>query len=60
MELINPNNNKFKHIVVTKEVYEQLRDQGKIGDSFNDVVKRLLGKDSTIISKNLSNIGENQ
>lgn len=34
---------KLKHIVVTNEVYEQLRNQGKVGDSFNDVVRRLLG-----------------
>jgi predicted CopG family antitoxin len=38
---------KLKHIAVTNEVYEQLRNQGKVGDSFNDVVKRLLGKEST-------------
>jgi predicted CopG family antitoxin len=40
---------KLKHIAVTTEVYEQLRNQGKVGDSFNDVVKRLLGKESTTV-----------
>ena len=48
---LNPKYHKFKHIVVTKEIYEQLRNEGKIGDSFNDVVKRLLGKESTIAAK---------
>ena len=41
------NQKKSKHIVVTNEVYEQLCNQGKVGDSFNDVVKKLLGKETT-------------
>jgi predicted CopG family antitoxin len=43
----NPHQNKLKHIAVTNDVYEQLRSQGKLGDTFNDVVKRLLGKETT-------------
>ena len=50
---------KLKHIVVTNDVYEQLRSQGKVGDSFNDVVKKLLGSGSSVI-RELNNTGENQ
>ena len=42
---------KLKHIAVTTEVYQRLRNQGKVDDSFNDVVKRLLGKESTTAVK---------
>lgn len=50
---------KLKHIAVTNEVYEQLSNQGKAGDSFNDVVERLLGRNATP-NEILKNIGENQ
>jgi hypothetical protein len=55
------NNRKFKHIVVANEIYEQLRNHGKIGDSFNDVVKRLLGREpKTTAAEHLQNQGEQQ
>ena len=33
----------FKHILVDEESYQGLRNRGKAGDSFNDVIKKLLG-----------------
>lgn len=33
---------KFKHIVVSKDIFEELKNLGKAGDSFNDVIKKLL------------------
>ena len=39
-------NNEFKHIVVTKENYEKLKERGKLGDTFNDVITRILEKSS--------------
>ena len=33
---------QLKHITVSVENYEKLRDLGKTSDSFNDVVSRLL------------------
>jgi|tagenome__1003787_1003787.scaffolds.fasta_scaffold20478167_3 hypothetical protein len=51
---------KLKHIAVTNEVYEQLRNQGKVGDSFNDVVKRLLGRVFSVSAEHLQDKGEQQ
>jgi len=34
---------KLRHIVVTEENYSRLKELGKAGDSFNDVIKELLG-----------------
>ena len=47
-----------KHIVVTSDVYEQIRSLGKLGDTFNDVVKRLLllGKETTTNTTTNSNL----
>lgn len=33
---------EFLHIVVTREIYDKLRKRGKMGDSFNDVITKLL------------------
>jgi len=33
----------FKHILVDEESYQSLRNLGKTGESFNDVIKKLLG-----------------
>ena len=52
------NKSNMRHIIVSYEIYEQLRSQGKLGDTFNDVVKRLLGKETTIpINSNLKDKG---
>jgi predicted CopG family antitoxin len=32
----------FKHIAVNQEVYQRLKNLGKAGDSFNDVLIQLL------------------
>jgi predicted CopG family antitoxin len=34
--------NKLKHITVGQEVYQKLKDLGRAGDSFNDVLLRIL------------------
>ena len=31
----------FKHIIVDEENYQSLRNLGKTGESFNDVIKKL-------------------
>ena len=31
----------FKHIIVDEENYQSLRNLGKSGESFNDVIKKL-------------------
>jgi predicted CopG family antitoxin len=33
---------QLKHITVNKQVYQKLRDLGKTGDSFNDVLMKIL------------------
>ncbi len=35
---------KLKHITVNQEVYQKLKDLGGAGDSFNDVLVRILAK----------------
>ena len=35
---------KLKHITVNQEVYQELKNLGKAGDSFNDVLVRILEK----------------
>jgi predicted CopG family antitoxin len=35
---------KLKHITVNQEVYQKLKNLGKAGDSFNDVLVRILEK----------------
>lgn len=37
---------QLKHITVSVENYEKLRDLGKTADSFNDVVTKLLEQNS--------------
>lgn len=32
----------LKHIVISNENYEALKDLGRTGDSFNDVISKLL------------------
>ena len=33
---------KLKHITVNQEVYQELKNLGRAGDSFNDVLVRIL------------------
>lgn len=42
--------NKLKHITVNQEVYQELKNLGKAGDSFNDVLVRIL-KNQHILKK---------
>jgi predicted CopG family antitoxin len=35
---------KLKHITVNQEVYQELKNLGRAGDSFNDVLVRILEK----------------
>lgn len=35
---------KLKHITVNEEIYQKLKNLGKAGDSFNDVLIRILEK----------------
>ena len=35
---------QLKHITVNQEVYQKLKNLGKAGDSFNDVLVRILEK----------------
>jgi predicted CopG family antitoxin len=35
---------KLKHIVVTEENLDKLKNLGKAGDSFNDVISQILEK----------------
>ncbi len=35
---------KLKHITVNQEVYQKLKDLGKAGDSFNDVLTKILAE----------------
>ena len=35
---------EFRKIVVRKNVYNQLKDLGRAGDSFNDVLEKILSK----------------
>lgn len=37
---------KLTTIAITEEIYEKLRDLGKTGDSFNDVITRLVNAES--------------
>jgi hypothetical protein len=37
-------NSKFKRIVVSENIYQKLKNLGKAGDSFNDVLVRTLAK----------------
>ena len=37
---------KLKHITVNQDVYQKLKNLGKAGDSFNDVLVRILEKNS--------------
>src|SRR6188472_37405 len=46
------NNTRFKQILVDLDNYNALKDLGKAGDSFNDVVRALLTK--TNATKDLS------
>lgn len=44
MNLENLSRSKIKHIIVTELTYEKLKEKGKLGDTFNDVIMRLLEK----------------
>lgn len=34
----------FKHILVTDEIYQKLKDKGKFQESFNDILSEMLKK----------------
>jgi predicted CopG family antitoxin len=54
-----PYKNKFRHIIISDETYQNLRNHGKLGDTFNDVVKRLLERESIIdVDEKLEKITE--
>ncbi len=36
--------NKLRHITVNEEVYQKLKNLGKAGDSFNDVLTKILAE----------------
>ncbi|MBT4326359.1 MAG: hypothetical protein HOD60_05545 [Candidatus Nitrosopelagicus sp.] len=38
------NQKSYKHIVVSEELFEKLRELGRTGESFNDVLKKLVGE----------------
>ena len=38
------NQKSYKHIVVTDEIFQKLQNLGKTGESFNDVLKKLVGE----------------
>jgi len=38
--------NSQHHIRVSRENYSRLKEMGKLGDSFNDVIKKLLEKET--------------
>jgi predicted CopG family antitoxin len=40
---------KLKHITVNEEVYQKLKNLGKAGDSFNDVLVRILEKEIQLL-----------
>ncbi len=35
---------KLKHITINQDVYQKLKDLGKAGDSFNDVLTKILAE----------------
>ncbi|HET9807219.1 MAG TPA: antitoxin VapB family protein [Nitrososphaeraceae archaeon] len=35
---------KLKHITVNQEIYQKLKNLGKAGDSFNDVLTKILAE----------------
>ena len=35
---------KKVHVLLTKEVYQRLREKGKFGETFSDIVERLLNQ----------------
>jgi predicted CopG family antitoxin len=41
---------KLKHITINPEVYQKLKNLGKAGDSFNDVLVRILEKNQMLES----------
>jgi predicted CopG family antitoxin len=41
---------ELKHITVNQDVYQKLKNLGKAGDSFNDVLVRMLEKNQMIES----------
>ncbi len=48
---MNHNNltkSKIKHVIVTYETYERLCQNGRLGDTFNDVIARLLDDNSKV------------
>ncbi|HET6589680.1 MAG TPA: antitoxin VapB family protein [Candidatus Nitrosocosmicus sp.] len=42
--MLTENSNKYKQILVDIDNYNALKELGKTGDSFNDVVRILLNK----------------
>ncbi len=44
----------LKHIVVSEENFQKLKNQGRAGDSFNDVVTLILNKLDTDVQQKRS------
>jgi predicted CopG family antitoxin len=44
MQNMQNNKMKMKNIAVTPNVYQQLKNLGRAGDSFNDVLIKILSK----------------
>ena len=40
---------KLKHITVNQDVYQELKNLGRAGDSFNDVLVRILEKKLSLL-----------
>ncbi len=45
---------ELKHITVDKNVYKKLKSLGLAGDSFNDVLKKILTKESGVYKINVT------
>lgn len=43
---------KYKHIIVSESNYNKLKDRGKAGDSFNDVITKVLEKKNGLQQSN--------
>lgn len=42
MKTVISSNNKSKHIIISRDNYDKLKKFGKFGDSFDDIVTRIL------------------
>lgn len=42
MKTVISSNNKSKHIIISNDNYDRLKKFGKFGDTFDDIVTRIL------------------